>query len=62
MLAVDAADGGASTPLYYAVAEKRPEARRALVDVLMKHGADPQLENRRKVSPLQYACDLRGVA
>ena len=55
MLAVDAADGGASTPLYYAVAEKRPEARRALVDVLMKHGADPQLarifHKRRQVPP-----------
>ncbi|MGY0218850.1 ankyrin repeat domain-containing protein [Endozoicomonadaceae bacterium StTr2] len=59
MLYVDVVNRAACTPLYYAVADKRLAVRRKLVEVLLKHGANPQLEGRSRVSPLQHACNLK---
>ncbi|MEJ2368190.1 MAG: ankyrin repeat domain-containing protein [Acidobacteriota bacterium] len=50
---IDALNADGETPLYEAVSAKKPS--RAVVDLLLKHGADPAIKNNKGQSPLQLA-------
>ena len=43
------------TPLHLAAASLRGRAAR----LLLRHGGDPNATNRRRATPLHYACDPR---
>ncbi|MCE2403073.1 ankyrin repeat domain-containing protein [Candidatus Poribacteria bacterium] len=61
--AIDATDKNGETPLYEAIRStiKNREKQRASLEVLLTKGANPNAENRRGLTPLQVAQQMRRV-